>query len=205
MASEQHASAGPWRMVAASNAITYAAIAGGLVALWGAFVRADIAIAGIAIAAAVVADTFDGAFARRFERSPLERAFGAQLDSLADAVVSGAVPPLVLLALTGGGSAGLWVAAFAWMVAVVTRLGYYDITASDNGGFTGLPAPVASLVVATALLWNPGDLAAAVLLTVLAAAMCSGVRIPRPRGRGLVTFALWPVVVMVLHAMRMGW
>ena len=42
--------------------------------------------AGGLIALSVIFDTFDGTFARLFARTPQQRALGAQLDSLSDAI-----------------------------------------------------------------------------------------------------------------------
>ena len=49
--------------------------------------------AGIAVAAAVVADTFDGRFARRFGSDPRRRALGHEHDSQAEAIGLGIAPP----------------------------------------------------------------------------------------------------------------
>ncbi len=194
-------------MLHASNLVTYGSLACGLLAVGAAAWYRNAAVAGLAMALSVVADTFDGRFARRFARTDVERAFGGQLDSLADAVCSGLVPVAVLasIALTPATTAarvGWGVAALFYVIAVVTRLGFYSLVPDDDA-FVGLPAPVGALAVATSLLSAPGAVAASVMLIVCGALMLAPFRIVRPRGRGLVVFVAWAVVVVAAHVSRL--
>ena len=189
-----------------SNLLTYGALCAGVAAAMAA-VRGDAAGTGLGIAAAMIADTFDGRFARRFARSPMQRAFGVQLDSLADAVNAGLVPVVALAALAGrpsGAAAALWWAAACLYVAcAVTRLGYYNLTHENDRWFIGLPTPVPALLVATALLSPPGAWQAAALLAGCGVAMVAPLRVPRPRGVGLAAFAGWALLLVVLHGVRL--
>lgn len=196
--------AGPANMIRARNLLTYAAIVSGSAAAFCAALLHDAALAGALMALAILADTFDGWFARRFPHSPLDASFGVELDSLADAINSGFVPVIVLGTLTVHGPPA---AAFAWWMvgclftlSVVTRLGYYNITHEQGPWFVGMPAPVSALIVATGLIWTSGMLAAAVMLAGCAVAMLAPMRIPRPRGPGLAAFAAWALVVATVHA-----
>jgi CDP-diacylglycerol--serine O-phosphatidyltransferase len=200
---ERRAPASAAAMLHASNLLTYASLLAGLSAMIAASWYASKAIAGMGMALIVVLDTFDGRFARRFVRTPAEREFGVQLDSLADAVNSGVVPIAVMLGLLPAMSnqaAAVWIAtAFVYLLGVVTRLGFYNLTHEEGEFFVGLPAPVAALTVATMLLWPVAALPAAILMSAAGLAMISPVRIPRPSGAGLFLFALWPVVVFICH------
>ena len=62
------------------NLLTYTSLLCGVGAVAAASAGRPSA-AGIAVAAAVVADTFDGRFARRFGSDPRRRALGQELDS----------------------------------------------------------------------------------------------------------------------------
>ena len=195
--------ASPAAMLHASNLLTYVSILVGLGAIVAALWYGNQAIAGMAVALIVVLDTVDGRFARRFVRTATEREFGVQLDSLTDAVNSGIVPIVVSAALlrpasvTGG---ALWMAAaFVYLLGVVTRLGFYNLTHEEGEFFIGLPAPVAALTVATLLLWPLGTVPVTLLLSGCGVAMLSPLRIPRPNRVGLFLFVLWPVVVIVSH------
>ncbi len=81
-----------------ANALTYGSLLAGVMAI-GASLAGRSGLAGALIALAVIADTFDGRFARMFVRSPSERDFGVQLDSLSDAIAFGIAPSVCLAAL----------------------------------------------------------------------------------------------------------
>jgi CDP-diacylglycerol--serine O-phosphatidyltransferase len=197
----------PAAMLHASNLVTYASLACGLLAVGAAVWYRTAPVAGLAIALSVIADTFDGRFARQFKRTPVQRAFGAQLDSLADAVCSGLVPVAVLatLALAPAPSVAraAWsIAALFYLIAVVTRLGFYNVVSDDNT-FVGLPAPVGALVVATSLLFSAGAVSASVVLILCGALMLAPFRIARPKGWRLLVFVGWALAVVAAHASRL--
>lgn len=197
--------AGPAHMIRVSNLVTYAAISLGTAAALCAALLHSAPLAGALMALAVLADTFDGRFARRFPHTPFQASFGVQLDSLADAINSGFVPVMVLAALTVHGpplaAAAWWGVGCLFTLAAVTRLGYYNITHDQRPWFVGLPTPVSSLIVATALIATPGMWVAALVLAGCAVAMVAPLRIPRPRGLGLAAFAAWALVLAIVHAM----
>lgn len=157
------------------------------------------------MAVAVIADTFDGRFARLFDRTRFQSAFGVQLDSLSDAVTSGFVPVIVLASDSApaalGAALAWWGCAGLYALAAITRLGHYNVTHDDGPWFVGLPAPFCALVVSTSLLWSPGPLAAAVILVCCAVAMVAPVRLPRPRAAGLAAFAGWAILLVVIHGL----
>lgn len=188
-----------------ANALTYLAVLSAASGAIASAVFGNVAAGGAAIGLSVVADTFDGRFARRFARTPFEQRFGVQLDSLADVISSGFVPVVVMagsLRGTAGMVSAAWaVAAACYIIAAMTRLGYYNLTESGTPHFVGLPAPLASLVVATALLGRPGAVVGAGVLAGCAVLMVSSLRIPRPRGPLLGVFALWALTVCVLHGL----
>ena len=187
------------------NLLTYSSLLCGVVAIAGAQ-NGRAPIAGFFMAAAVIADTFDGRFARRFGNEPRRRALGIELDSLSDAVAFGVAPPLcaVLLLRDNMGNVGpaLWAAVFVHAACAITRLASFNVDAADSpqAGFIGIPVPLAALVWATALLVQPSAAATSALILVTAAAMVLPLRVPRPTGAGLMLFACWPVAVMILHA-----
>jgi CDP-diacylglycerol--serine O-phosphatidyltransferase len=188
------------------NLLTYASLLGGVAAVAAA--SADHAsVAGLAICVAVIADTFDGRFARRFGADPRRSALGVELDSLADAIAFGLAPPLCSLLLlkegTGVMGAALWGAAFIHAACAVTRLACYNVGAMEEAnsrtGFVGIPVPLAALIWATALLRHPSAAATIGIILAAAAAMVLPLRIPRPTGAGLVLFTLWPLAVALCH------
>src|SRR6185295_18665663 len=160
--------AGPAGTIHVSNLLTYVALVAGCGAVYLAMVAHHRAAAGALIAVTVIADTFDGLFARLFDRTSFQSAVGVQLDSLTDAVTSGFVPVIVLASdsTPAAWSAALvwWACAFLYALAAISRLGYYNLTHDNGPWFVGVPAPCCALVVSTSLLWSPHPLAAALIL-----------------------------------------
>jgi phosphatidylserine synthase len=92
----------------------------------------------------------------------------------------------------------------------VTRLASFNVDAtisglgppkprSGEGGFIGIPVPLAALIWSTALLVQPSAAVTVGLLLATAAAMVLPLRVPRPTGAGLVLFTCWPVAVGICH------
>ena len=185
-----------------ANSLTYLSLLAGLMAI-GTSLAGRSGAAGALIALAVIADTFDGRFARMFERSQEEREIGVQLDSLSDAIAFGVAPCICLAGLTPGGPAGTqivwWMASFVFAACAITRLAFYNVTHETAAGFIGLPVPVAALVAASVLLLAPSSTAATVAMLLTSAAMVMPLHVPRPTGYGLATFVLWPVTLVLLH------
>jgi CDP-diacylglycerol--serine O-phosphatidyltransferase len=184
-----------------ANALTYLSLAAGLGAI-AAAAGGRTPAAGALIAAAVIADTFDGRFARLFRRSERQRQLGVQLDSLADAIAFGAAPGVCTVVLTQGSVSthvASWAVAAVFSMCAISRLAFYNITHEETSGFTGVPAPIAALLWASALLTNPSPAMSAAILLASAIAMVLPLRIPRPHGLALALFVLWPVVVLIGH------
>jgi CDP-diacylglycerol---serine O-phosphatidyltransferase len=183
-----------------ANALTFASLVLGVGAVAAALIgHAD--ATGALIAAAAVADIFDGRFARRFVRTPSEAAFGAQLDSLCDAVVFAAVPIVCAAAFAHAASSIWWIPAAVYAGCGVTRLAAYNVEADDSG-FVGVPMPVAALVWSSLLLVSNHAAVSAWPFALLGAAMVLPIRIPRPAGARFAVFAVWPLAVTLLHAAR---
>lgn len=117
--------------------------------------------------------------------------FGAQLDSLCDAVTFGVVPSLLIVA-AGGGHLPAIAAGLAYLLAVLVRLARFNQEAAqapdDHLYFAGLSSPAAAMAVAAvalsadrlarALPEGAFPLALAALAAALAALMVSRVRYP---------------------------
>jgi CDP-diacylglycerol--serine O-phosphatidyltransferase len=114
-----------------------------------------LALCGWLIVAAMVFDALDG-YVARLARSASK--FGAELDSLCDAVSFGAAPAFLLLRLGPGWEAPIWhqtlaVIASLYMVCALLRLARYNVveTTAEGGGkkFRGLPSPAAAGCIAS--------------------------------------------------------
>jgi CDP-diacylglycerol--serine O-phosphatidyltransferase len=193
----------PYRDFHVSHGLTYMSLACGIAAIAAGPVAGGAHIAGACLALAALADTFDGRFARLFQRTERQADAGGQLDSLVDACVFGIAPIAVLAthaAPPPGAAAVLWwLAAFAYCMAVVTRLGFFNVE-GDRQAFVGVPTPAVALVWSTVLLSLPSPPLVTATYVAAAAAMVAPVVIPRPRAPVLALFAAWAAALLWAHA-----
>jgi phosphatidylserine synthase len=190
-----------------SNLLTYGSVACGVGAI-AAALQTSAAGAGTLLALAALLDTFDGRFARHFDRSAEQQAVGGELDSLVDAVVFG-LAPVAAIGILLSSRVGLvppwwWGAAIVYVICALTRLAHFNVAKAAHGErFVGIPTPVTALVWSTLLLWGPDSTRAGVAALALGAAMVSPLPIGRPGAGGLSVFASWPVVLMIAHVARL--
>ena len=198
----------PARYIRWSNLLTYVSIGCGLGAVFVAREFGSWEGAGLLIAVAALSDTFDGRFARRFDRTESERAFGEQLDSLVDAVSFGVVPVVCLHSLvpmTGAALQALWfVAACLYVLCAVTRLGYYNVHHHAQAGFVGLPTTLAALLWSTLFLIHPAAPLTIAALLGIGLAMVSFLPVPRPRGIAMWAYMLWFLAVFVSYGSHLA-
>ncbi len=91
-------------------------------------------------------DMFDGVVARKCKRTEQEKAFGVQLDSLADTVSFVAFPTFIMLKLAGLHLATMLI-AFFYMFTGIMRLGWFNVTTQESPGvFHGLPVTYTALI-----------------------------------------------------------
>ena len=189
----------PLRSLKFRNLFTYLSAAAALAAVWPSEWPVA-AQAGCFLGVSAFFDMLDGAFARLFPSSDFDRNIGGQLDSLVDAIAFGFVPALTLARL-GSFDAPTIVASFAFVIAAVSRLAFYNVATSEGRFFIGVPTTVAGgLFWSTSLLIEMTPLSRATTLFVLAVLMVAPLKIPRPRGKGLLPLLLWSLVLAALHA-----
>ena len=189
-----------------ANALTYLSLLSAVGAIAAAF-RGSAGAAGALIGISVIADTFDGRFARMFTRTNGEREFGVQLDSLSDSIAFGVAPCVCMTVLaprTDGWLALAWWGAFAAFAScAITRLAFYNVMHERSTGFVGLPVPIAALVWSSLLLVHPSPLTSVLVLVATAAAMILPLPVPRPRGVALALFVIWPAIVVAAHVWKL--
>ena len=103
----------------------------------------------IALILAGVCDLFDGQVASRFKRTDVEKAFGREIDSLADMISFAALPALMGLVLAGTGPLSL-IAITSYVLAAIIRLAYFNIAGvneiREGRFYHGLPVTYAAMV-----------------------------------------------------------
>jgi len=95
-----------------------------------------------------LADLLDGRVARVTRTGSR---FGAELDSLVDAISFGVAPALIVYFLFLADGAWSWTAAFFYVTSAVIRLARFNIEQAGQAkvAFHGLPSPVAGTALAT--------------------------------------------------------
>ena len=110
--------------------------------------RGDFIWAAWYIVFASVLDLIDGRVAR-FTRTGTS--FGAELDSLVDAISFGVAPGFIVFQLYFADSTWGWLLSFVYVTAIVVRLARFNV--EQGGGakahFHGLPSPTAWIILAT--------------------------------------------------------
>jgi CDP-diacylglycerol--serine O-phosphatidyltransferase len=163
------------------------------------------AAASIALLWALFCDWFDGPLARRMiDRTDDDRAFGAQLDSLADIVCSG-VAPAMLLVFIGDFSPWFLPGAFLLVIAGAMRLAHFNVFGRDDGAYSGLPIDT-NIIVVTALfpfreLLGDVTFSWALYVTVVALAILNVApfRMPKLVGGWYYVVAVYVVVMTALN------
>ncbi len=110
--------------------------------------RGDFVWAGWFIVVAATLDGLDGRVAR-FTRTGSR--FGAELDSLVDAVSFGVAPAYIMYELFFSDTQWSWALSFVYLTAIVVRLARFNV---EQGGeakryFHGLPSPAAGMLLAS--------------------------------------------------------
>jgi CDP-diacylglycerol--serine O-phosphatidyltransferase len=98
-------------------------------------------------------DVLDGSVAR-FTRTGSR--FGAELDSLVDAISFGVAPGFIMYRLFFADTQWSWIVSFVYVTAIVVRLARFNI---EQGGeakrhFNGLPSPAAGMTLAAYYPWT---------------------------------------------------
>ena len=145
------------------------------------------------IVGAAIMDVLDGRIARM---SRTGTAFGAEMDSLVDAISFGVAPAMLVYFMQFKSGEWAWLLCFLYILAAVLRLARFNVEQAGRAKtqFFGLPSPAAGMTVATfvpfshtpffaktlAGLW-PWPVALAVLMVMCALLMVS-----------LVPYPVWP-------------
>lgn len=100
---------------------------------------------------AVLCDAFDGKIARATKRTPQQKYYGVQLDSLCDVISFGFVPCFIAYSFGFDG----WFDVLIYGVFILCgaiRLAYFNTLANERPGkpmktFRGVPIPISALVI----------------------------------------------------------
>jgi CDP-diacylglycerol---serine O-phosphatidyltransferase len=123
---------------------------------WGRDDSECLFIAGILVFLAMLFDMLDGRAARWANQSSQ---FGAELDSLCDAISFGVAPAIILVKFTPDFHPRLlWAIAGFYVVCAVLRLARFNVETDDDDShesFSGLPSPAAAGTVVSFMIAYP--------------------------------------------------
>ena len=145
----------------------------------------------ICLVIAGICDMFDGKIASTMERTPQEKHFGIQIDSLSDLVCFGVLPAMIIYA--NGGGKVRWLPSALYLLCALIRLAWFNVDEEERqnreGGrrkvYLGLPVTTAAVIfpLLFALGWKynwPLQLFAPFILLLTAAAFLTPFRIRKP-------------------------
>ena len=116
--------------------------------LYGIFYGRSLAFSLILLLLAGLCDTFDGMVANSFQRTELEKAFGVQIDSLADMISFGVFPVQIYLQYFAKLGIFSFALSVVYLLSVVTRLAYFNASGGEKRDyFIGLAVTYASFFI----------------------------------------------------------
>ena len=162
----------------------------------------------ICLMTAGVCDLFDGVVARKCKRTSEEKAFGIQLDSLADVVNFTAFPIAVYISI---GQLKWYVAAVCCIYAVfsIARLAFFNISIEDDSSpvkyYRGLPVTFSALIFPLAYLLSLVINGAAfnvlysVIMLAVAFLFVLDFKMPKPKGKAYIFLSMLAVVLIAVY------
>lgn len=181
--------------------LTYVGVALAVVGTYFAF-AANKKAAVICLIIAGICDLFDGAVARRCKRTQQEKQFGVQIDSLCDVVNFLVLPVTVCI---GSDLTRAWQIAIyiIYVLAGITRLGYFNITAHSNTPvkyYSGLPVTFSAMIFSLLVLFSSTLFKSAVWiilpcgLLITALLFIVNIKIPKPGIKAILVFAAMGII-----------
>jgi CDP-diacylglycerol--serine O-phosphatidyltransferase len=176
-----------------ANTITCFGLCLSLAACVFAF-RGNMPLAMTLFVAAGLCDLFDGPVAKRIKRDETQKAYGVQLDSLADCVSFGVAPCVISYAC---GFDAWWSLLIygVYILHAVVRLAYFNVAAAGKSPhYFGVPVTYAALALPVFMLFK-NQAAIAVMFAVMGVLFVVKIKIPKPKG---VWYAIFPLVAAAL-------
>jgi CDP-diacylglycerol--serine O-phosphatidyltransferase len=159
-----------------------------------------------------ICDLFDGKFARLFKRSKQEKAFGVQIDSLADMINFVAFPIILALSLGLNKWYHLMIYCF-YALGGITRLGYFNVQVEDNIDtpvkfYKGLPVTYAALIFPIVWIFsiylykNLFEALYALSMFIVSILFVMNIKIKKPRGYSYLFFILIAICLTIFIIFR---
>ncbi len=179
--------------------LTYLGICISILGIWNT-VLGEYKYAFICLILAGICDLFDGVIARKCKRSERAKAFGIQLDSLADVFSFLAFPAVIAFTMLGN----LGFVAIPYVLAGIIRLAWFNVITEEEGAdeyFQGLPVTYSALILPVYYMLyeiNPEyfDKTGFVpIFIIIAAAYVINFKMKKPRGLAYLFFGVLAIGV----------
>jgi len=134
--------------------LTYLGLASAVLGIFQA-VEGKPGFAVICLVFAGICDLFDGKVARTMDRTPQEKRFGIQIDSLCDLISFAILPVMIGYSIAGCDKWFLQFVYVFFVLAAVIRLAYYNVTeeerqrteTGDREYFEGMPVTLDAIII----------------------------------------------------------
>ena len=175
-----------------------------LISIFGMLNVANTDIALTCLILAGICDLFDGVVARKCKRTEKEKAFGVQIDSLAD-VISFLMFPIVFVLFNSDNKILATIVAGVYILAGVERLGWFNVNQEEGkkGYYDGLPVTYSALIIPIAnvifeLLNIQFKYTNYIILIILAFFYVVNVKMKKPTGVWYIIFSCLAIATIAL-------
>ena len=189
-----------------SVVLTYLSVAACVFGIVSCLVWQNLNWACVYLVLAGIFDVFDGKVARSMKRTEQDKAFGIELDSLADTLSFIALP--IVICISSGFDAWYLFLALIWFaICGIARLAHFNTLAAEEDGpvkyYHGLPVTFTALIlpIVYLLIRNmPAVSIQYILVSTLLIIGCLNVidfKMPKPKGPVFYTFIAVIAVVII--------
>lgn len=192
--------------------LTYTGV---VIAVFGIFaaMQGKVEISAIALIISGICDLFDGPAARKCKnRTDKEKEFGIQIDSLADMIISIALPSVISVSIMNNAKVSPVISVgmtAIYAICGIIRLAYFNInteTDKKTEYYTGLPVTYIALILPAAHMIFGGmefyGYAVAAMLLIMAMLFILKIRVKKPAGKWYVFFSVLAVVFIIILILR---
>lgn len=151
-----------------------------------------------------VCDLFDGVVARKCDRNEIQKQFGVQIDSLSDTICFGVFPIIIFIKLVGNSAISLLASLF-YIIAVITRLAWFNIH-HENKSFIGVPVtyialvyPVLYKILAMLSLNGIYVCVSYIIILIMGLLYILNIKVSKPNKTAYVLLSLVAIVFIVLY------
>lgn len=154
-----------------------------------------VAYAIVLLILAGICDAFDGAWAKRTNKS--NSSYGVELDSLADIISSGILPVSICLSLGFNKTVDI-IFYVIFIICGITRLAYYNVNSSDSNYFSGVPITFSTILIPLVYIITKSEWVYLIALGALSVAYVSDIKIKKPNLKIKIVLSVIGILAAIL-------